>query len=75
MSLQMDKLQMLRELEGHNTLETMFEKAFSDSVVPAICMEPGCDYHTEMEPDQSKGYCELCEKNTVQSCLVIAKIL
>ena len=69
------KLAKLIESEGYGTLEEMAEAIVSDSVSPAICVEPDCDYTTEMEPDQDAGYCEACGKNTVQSALVLAQII
>ena len=38
-------------------------------------MTEGCDYTTEMEPDQEEGYCEACGGNTVVSALVLAGII
>ena len=38
-------------------------------------MTEGCDYTTEMEPDQEKGYCEACGGNTVVSVLVLAGLI
>jgi hypothetical protein len=52
------KLQKLAELEGFETVDQMFDAAVSDSVCPGICVNPSCDYTTEVEPDQRKGYCE-----------------
>jgi hypothetical protein len=69
------KLAKLIESEGYGTLEEMAEAIVCDSVSPAICVEPDCDYTTEMEPDQDAGYCEACGKNTVQSALVLAQII
>jgi len=53
-------------------LDEMLEEAVYDSVAPGICMNPGCDYTTEVEPDSMEGWCECCNTNTVQSCLVLA---
>ena len=69
------KLAKLIESEGYGTFEEMAAAIVSDSVSPAICVEPDCDYTTEMEPDQDAGYCEACGKNTVQSALVLAQII
>jgi len=44
-------------------------------VCPAICMTDGCDYTTEMEPDQDQGFCEACGGNTVTSALVLAGLI
>lgn len=69
------KLKELVESEGFETLEDMLEACIADSVSPAICTAPNCDYTAEMEPDQRAGYCEACGQNTVQSALVLAGII
>ena len=69
------KLQRLAELEGFNTVDEMFDAAVSDSVCPGICINKGCDYTCEIEPDARHGWCENCNQNTVQSCLVLADII
>jgi hypothetical protein len=69
------KLQRLAELEGFETVDEMFDAAVSDSVCPGICINPGCDYTADIEPDQRKGYCENCGTQTVQSCLVLAGLI
>jgi len=71
----MSKMQELTEQFGFADEMEMLEAATIDSVAPAICMNPDCDYTTEMEPDQDRGWCELCEANTVKSCLVLAGII
>ena len=55
------KLDRLCELEGLdlNDIATIL----MDSVNPGICTN--CDYTTEVEPDQTEGWCESCETNTV----------
>ena len=68
----MNKLEQLAQSEGMD-VETMLEQAVIDSVVPGICMN--CDYTTGVEPDQDKGFCEMCNTQTVQSCLVLANII
>ena len=70
-----EKLAKLLEAEGFDTLEDLAEAVVSDSVSPAICTEPDCDYTSEMEPDQDAGYCESCGKNTVVSALVLAGLI
>ena len=66
------KLMKLCEAEGFENLDDLVRAAATDSVCPAICMTEGCDYTTEMEPDQDQGYCEACGGNTVTSALVLA---
>jgi hypothetical protein len=55
------KLSKLVELEGFEDVNELFAAAIADSVCPAICCNPDnpdCDYTTEMEPDQDRGWCE-----------------
>jgi hypothetical protein len=66
------KLMKLCEVEGFASLDDLLQAADTDSVCPAICMTEGCDYTTEMEPDQHRGFCEACGGNTVTSALVLA---
>ncbi len=69
------KLATLRLSEGYED-EFAFVAACSlDSVSPAICMNPQCDYTTEMEPDQNEGWCEACGTNTLVSALVLAELI
>ena len=67
------KLEALRAAEGFDSVETMLEAATFDSVSPAICL--ACDTTCEMEPDQDRGFCESCRRNTVVSALVLAGII
>ena len=62
----------LAESEGLSE-EELFAQATFDSIAPGICL--ACGYTTTVEPDQDKGYCEVCRANTVQSCLVLANII
>ncbi len=73
-----EKRGKLRELArdgGHESVTEMLKASVLDSVAPAICTEPDCSYTTEMEPDQDRGYCELCGKNTVASALILAGLI
>ena len=63
----MTKLEVLMESEGQDNLEEFCEELMFDSVNPGICMNNGCDYTTHVEPDQTEGWCEVCESNTVKS--------
>jgi hypothetical protein len=70
-----DKLDTLSVLEGL-TVEDMLNQATLDSIVKGmvkgICSELGCNYTTEVEPDQDQGHCEKCGGQTVTSCMVLA---
>ncbi len=70
------KLKKLCEIEGFDDENELFAAAMSDSVCRAICCNPDnpeCDYTAEMEPDQDqdKGWCEVCERGTLVSALVL----
>jgi hypothetical protein len=69
------KLMKLCDIEGFDILDDLLQAAVTDSVCPAICMTEGCDYTTEMEPDQDQGFCEACGGNTVTSALVLAGLI
>lgn len=71
---QESKLQTLARIEGMEVME-MLEQATFDSVAKGICMNKGCSYTTEVEPDCSTGYCEDCRSRTVKSCLIIEGII
>ena len=69
------KLDQLVESEGYDSLDDLIAATVSDSVSPAICLNDGCGYTAEMEPDQDRGWCEPCGTNTVASALVLAGII
>lgn len=68
------KLNKLAQIEGR-TVENLLADSLSNSVAKGICVNPGCNNTTDTEPDQSKGWCEECQDNTVKSCLVLAGVI
>jgi len=74
-ALRTAKLAKLVEIEGYDSLEELMEAVLSDSVSPAICMNEGCDFTCEMEPDQDRGWCEECSTNTMKAAPVLAGII
>lgn len=70
----MNKLELLAEIEGMELMD-LLDAATSDSVCPGICINPGCEYTTEVEPDCGSGYCEDCDTNTVRSALMLAGLI
>ena len=71
--------ELLRELcewewdEDGEDIDGMVENFSVSSVVPGICSDLNCKgITTRIEPDQHKGWCHQCEKNTVKSVLVLA---
>jgi len=71
----MTKLEELAVIEGFDDSMEMLESAMADSVCPGICINEGCDYTCEVEPDSDSGWCEECEANTVSSCLMLAGVI
>lgn len=75
MSLEQDKLKKLIEIEGFKDELGFMEEWIADSICPAICMNPGCSYTEEMEPDQDRGWCPECKTNTLKSGLMLGGII
>jgi hypothetical protein len=74
-ALRQAKLAKLIEIEGFDTIEELMEAVFSDAVSPAICMNEGCDFSCEMEPDQDRGWCDECHTNTMKAAPVLAGLI
>jgi len=74
-TLREQKLAELLEIEGCDEITELAEAVFSNSVSPAICMNEGCSFTCEMEPDQDRGWCEECCTNSVASALVLAGLI
>lgn len=73
--LENPKLVRLAEIEGYVDALALLEAASTDSVVPGICINEGCDMTEEVEPDARNTPCEDCGTDTIQSCLIIAGII
>tara|TARA_A100000172_G_C2944053_1_gene76689 strand:+ start:255 stop:473 length:219 start_codon:yes stop_codon:yes gene_type:complete len=69
------KLNQLANDWGYNNPEDMMTDYVFDSLHPAICMNKDCDYSTEMEPDQDRGWCDCCETNTLVSAGMLMGII
>mgnify|MGYP003657122952 CR=1 FL=1 len=65
------KLEDLCFIEGE-PVEDMMERSLMDGTCPAICMNEGCDFVAEYEPDSREGWCDACETNTVVSAVELA---
>lgn len=68
------KIAQLARIEGADPME-LAEMATFDSVAAGICVNPGCDYTTNVEPDSDSGWCENCGTNTVTSILMLMGII
>jgi len=71
----MDKLQTLADIEGFEDGMAMAEELHTESVIPGICMNEGCEYSTGVEPDCAKGWCEECNTGSVKSFLMLMGII
>lgn len=70
-----EKLAKLIAIEGYESIEELARAVLSDSVSPAICMNDGCNFTCEMEPDQDAGYCEECHTNSMHAALILAGLI
>ena len=70
-----EKLEEIVESEGYLNVDDLLAESTYNSVVPGICTNPLCNYITDVEPDQEKGWCHDCVANTIVSCLVLAGLL
>ncbi|HEX4497251.1 MAG TPA: hypothetical protein VIE43_16380 [Thermoanaerobaculia bacterium] len=68
------KLDALARELGMSVMEFIDIYALDD-VSPGICMNPECDYTTDVEPDQREGWCEECDTTSVKSGVVLAGLI
>lgn len=68
------KLKQLSNIEGMSVM-AMLRQATFDGVSQGICMNDGCSFTKEVEPDCDQGYCEDCKTNTVSSAAVLGGII
>jgi hypothetical protein len=73
MSPQEDKLRLLADAWGMS-VDEMLETYFLDSTAPGICMNPGCTFTAEYEPNQEAGWCDECSTQSVRSVLILSGI-
>jgi hypothetical protein len=72
-----EKLAKLLAAEGYQDIAELAQEALlgSNAGTPSICMNDGCDYICEMEPDQEEGWCDECGTNSMMSGLVLAELI
>jgi len=70
----MNKLERLKEVEGLTDIEIAQNAALGGESM-GICMNEGCNYTREVEPDQDHGYCEECKTTSVQSGAMLLGII
>ena len=69
------KLAKLLEIEGYESIEALLQAVLGDSVSPAICMNEDCNYTCEMEPDQTRGWCDECRTNSMKAAPILAGVI
>ena len=69
------KLRTLTEDWGYESTLDLMTDYIHEGLMPAICMNKGCDYSTEMEPDQDRGWCENCSTNSLSSAAILLGII
>lgn len=70
-----EKFHLLAEQWGYDDPWRLVQANLIDSVSPGICMNPLCDYSTEVEPDSDAGWCEMCHTQSVTSVHVLAGVI
>ncbi len=70
-----EALKTLVDAEGYSDTMTLLGDLMADVDIlcNAVCMN--CGAHDKMEPDQDRGYCSECGKNTVKHAFVLAGII
>ena len=71
----MDKIQEVCDQYGFDDVMEMMEEYITDSVCPAICMNPDCDYTTDYEPDCQSGHCEVCGTPSCSSVMILMGVI
>ncbi len=66
------KLDELISILDYSSTRQWLNDNMCHSKIVGICITKGCDFITEVEADQAKGYCEVCQRTTVKSGLVLA---
>lgn len=66
-----EKLQVLAEKEGFSSVEGMVEAARNFPLVPAICVNQGCNHSYYAVPEATGEWCPRCKTNSVFSALTL----
>ena len=67
----LDKGTELARAEGYSDKMSLIKQVYLSSIVPGICVKDDCSYTKDVEPDQDRGYCEVCNTQTVESILIL----
>ena len=68
------KLQYLCDYYDMSIGEFMDEYML-ESIIPGICMNVGCNNIEEYEPDQNRGWCEVCGTTSVKSLFCLLGVM
>ena len=69
------KLELLMEIEGFEDELEFGHHFFNEGTVPGICMNEDCDATYHYEPDQTEGWCDCCNTNSVKSGFILMGII
>ena len=71
------KAEQLAQDWGYESLDDALDDPdlMFDSISPGICMNPKCEYSTEVEPDCTSGYCEECGTQSVKSLHILMGVI
>jgi hypothetical protein len=75
LSSEFKKIIKLTEDWGYDDPWLLAKDHINDGLMPSICMNDGCNYSTEMEPDQDRGLCECCNTNSVTSAAILLGVI
>lgn len=54
---------------GFDDVHEMMEAYAFESMVPGVCKDEDCLAVVDVEPDQDAGWCPVCHKQSIVSCL------
>lgn len=69
-----EAIKVLTEDTGMTEDELLKEATF-DAVAWSVCMNDGCNFTNQYEPDCDGGWCDECEEGSVQSILIILGVI
>lgn len=69
------KVYKLADALGFHDPIDMIESYIHEDTMPAICTNKNCNWDTELEPDCTNGWCELCRTKTMTSAAVLMGIM
>lgn len=73
--LTLDKIKQITDAYCVPDALDLAEEYIADGICPSVCMNPTCDFITDMEPDQDAGYCEECGTNSVKSLMILLGVI